>query len=132
MTSASMRDSHLSSTTMERTSASLSERYFSARSVCIALWPSATVLVAASLVYGYGIGHVTTLGPIVVRREFGAAAFGATYGSAATVIQVVSALGPALFGVLRDAFGGYAVVLGAASLCTMLGAGLLLSGRRAS
>ena len=96
----------------------------------IALSPAPAVLIAASLVYGYGIGHVTTLGPVVVRREFGAAAFGATYGSAATVIQVVSALGPALFGVLRDAFDGYAVVLGAAALTTTLGAAVLLLGRR--
>ncbi len=98
----------------------------------IALWPSAAVLIAASLVYGYGIGHVTTLGPIIIRREFGAAAFGATYGSAATVIQFVSALGPAIFGVLRDGFGGYGVVLGAAALCTTAGAMVLLLGRRAS
>ncbi len=98
----------------------------------IGFFPSPAVLVAASLVYGYGIGHVTTLGPVVVRREFGALAFGATYGSAATVIQFVSALGPAIFGVLRDGFGGYGVVLGAASLCTALGALTLLLGRRAS
>jgi MFS family permease len=98
----------------------------------IALFPSPAVLVGASLVYGYGIGHVTTLGPVVVRREFGALAFGATYGSAATVIQLVSALGPAIFGVLRDSFGGYGLVLGAASLCTALGALTLLLGRRAS
>lgn len=97
----------------------------------IAIAPStAAVLIAASLVYGYGIGHVTTLGPVVIRREFGAAAFGATYGTAATVIQFVSALGPALFGILRDAFGGYGLVLGAAALCTTLGAGTLLLGKR--
>ncbi len=95
----------------------------------IAFFPSPAVLIAASLVYGYGIGHVTTLGPVVVRREFGALAFGATYGSAATVIQFVSALGPAIFGVLRDGFGGYGVVLGAASLCTAMGALMLLMGR---
>jgi MFS family permease len=97
----------------------------------LALFPSPAVLVAASLVYGYGIGHVTTLGPVVVRREFGATAFGATYGSAATVIQLVSALGPALFGVLRDAFGGYGPVLSAAALCTAVGGGVLVMGRRA-
>ena len=96
----------------------------------IALSPAASVLIVASLVYGYGIGHVTTLGPVVVRREFGAAAFGATYGSAATVIQFVSALGPAIFGVLRDSFGGYGMVLGAAALCTATGAAVLTLGRR--
>jgi hypothetical protein len=40
---------------------------------------------------------------------------GLPYRSAATVIQFVSALGPAVFTVLRDAFGGYGVVPGAAS-----------------
>lgn len=67
-----------------------------------------------------------------MRREFGALAFGATYGSTATVIQFVSALGLAIFGVLRDSFGGCGVVLGAASLCTGMGALTLLVGRRAS
>lgn len=100
----------------------------SAALLAIAVWPTAAVLIAASLVYGYGIGHVTTLGPVVVRREFGAAAFGATYGTAATVIQFTSAFGPALFGFLRDGFGGYAPGLGIAAAVTMSGCLALLIG----
>ena len=96
----------------------------------VALWPTASVLVAASLVYGYGIGHVTTLGPVVVRREFGAAAFGATYGAAATVIQLTSAFGPALLGFLRDGFGGYGPGLAVASVVTAAASLALLTGRR--
>jgi MFS family permease len=99
--------------------------------LAIALWPTASVLIAASLVYGYGIGHVTTLGPVMVRREFGAAAFGATYGAAATVIQLTSAFGPALFGLLRDSFGGYGPGLAIASLVTALGGFSLFIGSRA-
>lgn len=98
--------------------------------LAIALWPSVPVLVAASLVYGYGIGHVTTLAPVVVRREFGAAAFGATYGSAATAIQLASAFGPALFGLLRDGFGGYGPGLAIAALATLAGGLALLAGSR--
>lgn len=98
--------------------------------LALALWPDAPVLIAASLVYGYCIGQVTTLGPVVVRREFGAAAFGATYGSAATVIQFTSAFGPALLGFLRDAFGGYGLGLAIAALCTAIGCLVLLAGRR--
>jgi len=97
--------------------------------LAIALWPTAPVLVAASLVYGYGIGHVTTLGPVVVRREFGAAAFGATYGAAATVIQLVSAFGPALLGFLRDGFGGYGPGLVLASIITTMSCLTLFVGR---
>lgn len=99
--------------------------------LAIALWPTAPVLIAASLVYGYGIGHVTTLGPVVVRREFGAAAFGATYGAAATAIQLTSAFGPALFGLLRDSFDGYGPGLAIASLVTALGGFSLFIGSRA-
>ena len=98
--------------------------------LAIAWAPSVPVLVAASLVYGYGIGHVTTLGPVVVRREFGAAAFGATYGSAATAIQFTSAFGPALFGVLRDGFGGYGPGLAIAALGTLAAALSLAIGGR--
>ncbi|MDP2376685.1 MFS transporter [Reyranella sp.] len=96
--------------------------------LAIGLWPTVPVLIGASLVYGYGIGHVTTLGPVVVRREFGAAAFGATYGTAATVIQLTSAFGPMLFGLLRDAFGGYGPGLAIASAVTLAGCFALLVG----
>ena len=96
----------------------------------IALFPSISVLVGASLVYGYGIGHVTTLGPVVVRREFGAAAFGATYGTAATIIQLTSAFGPALFGILRDGFGGYRPGLALAAVGTLVGCAALFAGGR--
>jgi len=94
----------------------------------MALWPTMPVLVGASLVYGYGIGHITTLGPIVVRREFGAAAFGATYGTAATVIQFTSAFGPAIIGLLRDSFGGYRPGLAIASAVTLAGCAILFTG----
>lgn len=98
--------------------------------LAMAVWPTVPVLVVASLIYGYGIGHVTTLGPVVVRREFGAAAFGATYGAAATAIQLTSAFGPALLGFLRDGFGGYGPGLAMASIITTIGCLALFAGRR--
>lgn len=102
----------------------------SAALLCLAAWPTVPVLITSSLIYGYGIGHITTLGPVVVRREFGAKAFGATYGTAATAIQLTSALGPAALGILRDAFGGYSAGLAIASASTMVGClALLLGGR---
>ncbi len=99
--------------------------------LAIAFWPVVPVLVLASLVYGYGIGHVTTLGPVVVRREFGAAAFGTTYGTAATVIQLTSAFGPAMFGFLRDGFGGYGPGFVIAAIVTLIGCASLFIGGRA-
>ncbi|MBS0547571.1 MAG: MFS transporter [Proteobacteria bacterium] len=96
----------------------------------LAVWPTVPVLIAASLVYGYGIGHITTLGPIVVRREFGAAAFGTTYGKAASVIQLTSAFGPAAIGVLRDTFGGYRPGLAIAAGVTLVACAILHAGGR--
>ncbi|NQW49769.1 MAG: MFS transporter [Rhodospirillales bacterium] len=96
--------------------------------LAIALWPTVPVLIVGSLVYGYGIGHVTTLGPVVIRREFGAAAFGVTYGTAATVIQLTSAFGPAMFGFLRDGFGGYGPGFVIAAVVTLIGCASLFAG----
>lgn len=96
----------------------------------IALFPSATVLIAMSLVYGFCLGQITTLSPIVVRREFGAAAFGAIYGVTGTVIQFCSAFGPAFYGVLVDLFGGYGPVLAVAAGFELAAALVLMMGRR--
>lgn len=78
-------------------------------------FPDAAVLIGASLAYGFCLGQITTLSPIVVRREFGSASYGAIYSVAATVIQLSSAFGPALYGFLRDLFGGYGPVLAIAA-----------------
>ena len=73
---------------------------------------------------------VTTLSPVIIRREFGALSFGAIYGAAATLIQFTSAFGPGLFGVLRDAFASYRPGLAAAALVNTVAALVLVSGRR--
>lgn len=79
------------------------------------LWPNVPVLIPVSLIYGFCLGQITTLSPIVVRREFGAEAFGAIYGVAGTAMQLCSAFGPLFYGVLVGWFGGYAAVLGVAA-----------------
>jgi MFS family permease len=81
----------------------------------MAAYPDAPTLIATSLVYGFCLGQITTLSPIVTRREFGAASYGAIYSIAATIIQLSSAFGPALYGVLRDLLGGYGPVLAIAA-----------------
>ena len=95
----------------------------------MAFFPSVAVLIGMSLIYGFCLGQITTLSPIVVRREVGAAAFGAIYGIAGTVIQFCSAFGPAFFGVLVDLFGGYEPVLAVAAGFELSAALVLLAGR---
>ena len=95
----------------------------------LALVPGAAMLIGASLAYGFCLGQITTLSPIVVRREFGAASFGAIYSVAATVTQFSSAFGPALYGVLRDLFGGYGPVLCIAAAVELTAMATVLAGR---
>jgi predicted MFS family arabinose efflux permease len=95
----------------------------------MALAPIAPVLVLLSMVYGFCLGQITTLSPIVVRREFGAEAFGAVYGVAGTVIQLSSAFGPALYGVARDALGSYPPVLVIAAGFELAALVVVLAGR---
>ncbi|MGD9946057.1 MAG: MFS transporter [Burkholderiaceae bacterium] len=97
--------------------------------LAMALWPAAPVLIAASIGYGLGIGVITTMGPVIVRREFGAASFAVVYGLAASLLQLISASGPALFGTLRDAFGSYQPALALAALIDVLALVVLLAGR---
>jgi cyanate permease len=81
------------------------------------LFPVPSVLIGASIVFGLTVGNVTTLSPIIVRREFGAQAFGLVFGVASCGIQLATALGPSFYGLLHDAFGSYdPALIGAAAL----------------
>lgn len=94
----------------------------------MALWPAPAMLVAGSVAMGLTIGNVTTLAPIIVRREFGAASFGAVYGIASCVIQLATALGPSFYGLLHDAFDGYRLPLLLAAAADVVATGVVLSG----
>jgi MFS family permease len=94
------------------------------------LFPVPPVLIGASIVFGLTVGQVTTLSPIIVRREFGAQAFGLVFGAASCGIQLATALGPGFYGLLHDAFDSYhPALLGAAGL-DVVAAGLVIAGRR--
>jgi predicted MFS family arabinose efflux permease len=98
--------------------------------VLIATAPGAPVLVGMTFVYGFCLGQITTLSPIIVRREFGAASFGTVYGVAGTVIQLSSAFGPALYGIARDLLGSYPPVLAIAAGFEFAALAVVLAGGR--
>jgi MFS family permease len=85
-----------------------------------------------TFVYGFCLGQISTLSPIVVRREFGAASFGTVYGVAGTAIQLSSAFGPALYGIARDLLGSYPPVLTIAAGFELAALAVILAGGRLS
>ena len=96
----------------------------------IVIAPGAPVLIGMTFAYGFCLGQITTLSPIIVRREFGASSFGTVYGVAGTVIQMSSAFGPALYGIARDLFGSYPPVLVIAAGLELAALATVLAGGR--
>ena len=90
----------------------------------------AWALVVGVLSYGLTAGNTTTLPPVIVRREFGAVSFGAVFGIAAMLIQIMSAMGPAFFGVLHDLSGSYQLPLGLAAILNVVAAIVIMTGRK--
>ena len=96
----------------------------------MAVFTGPTGLMLASVAYGLTVGNLTTLSPIVVRREFGATSFGQVFGLAASLIAFASAFGPGLFGAIRDATGSYGPALLLAGALNLVAAGAIIGGRR--
>jgi len=89
----------------------------------------AWALIVAVLGFGLSAGSITTLPPLIVRREFGASSFGAIFGVAAMLMQLMSSIGPAFFGVLYDLSAGYQLPLGLAAGLNFFAATVILRGR---
>jgi predicted MFS family arabinose efflux permease len=77
----------------------------------MAAWPSPTALVAASLVFGLGVGNLITFPPLLAREEFGQRSFGTVFGLVGAATQAGVALGPGLMGLLHDLLGSYQTAL---------------------
>src|SRR4051794_9293396 len=75
-------------------------------------WTTDTaVLFMACAVYGFSIGNLITLPPLIIHREFEPADFGAVLGLSTAICGIVSAFGPGIVGFVRGATGGYAAAL---------------------
>lgn len=98
--------------------------------VAMSMMTTPVGLLLTSVCYGLTIGNVTTLSPIIARREFGAASFGAVYGVVASAIAFVTAFGPGLYGILRDALGSYGPVLMVAGIMNVFAALIIVWGGR--
>jgi MFS family permease len=79
----------------------------------LAIWQtdSVPVILAASAVFGFSVGNLITLPPLIIHREFSAASFVVVMGLSTAISGTVGALGPALIGVVRGWSGDYDAAL---------------------
>jgi MFS family permease len=83
----------------------------------IAWTTDAAVLLVACAMFGFSIGNLITLPPLIIHREFEPADFGTVFGLSTSVCGIVSAFGPGVVGFLRAMAGGYTAAL---MLCVTL------------
>jgi MFS family permease len=74
--------------------------------VAISQTDSAPVLFAACAVFGFSVGNLITLPPLIIHREFDAAAFTMVMGLSGAVSGITGAFGPALVGLVHGLSGG--------------------------
>ncbi len=94
----------------------------------IAMANSALALIIGILLFGFNVGNLTTLPALIVRREFGAVSFGKVFGITGTFMQLISALGPAIFGLMHDQTGSYSLAIALAAGLMLIGAVLIVAG----
>lgn len=73
------------------------------------------MLVLVALTIGLGFGAESDVIALFISRYFGQRAFAAIYGYLLAAFLVGSSIGPALFGFVRDASGGYGAVMAIAT-----------------
>lgn len=79
--------------------------------LAIAQAADTSILFVACAAYGFSIGNLITLPPLIIHREFEQAAFSTVLGLSTAVGGIISALGPGLVGFVRGATGGYTAAL---------------------
>jgi cyanate permease len=93
---------------------------------------NATILIGACAAYGLSVGNVITLPSLIIQREFDPRSFGLLVGLSTAICQILYAAGPGLLGLLRDITGSYVVPFLICAALDLLGAGIILAGRRAT
>jgi hypothetical protein len=86
-------------------------------------------LYAGCLLFGSGVGNVTTLPALIVHREFRADQFAPVVSLVTATNQVTFAFAPSVLGVLRDVTGGYGAPLMLCMVLQLVAATVVLLGR---
>ena len=79
----------------------------------LTIWQTDDVrlVLAASAVFGFSVGNLITLPPLIIHREFEAASFTVVMGLFTAISGTIGALGPGLIGLMRGWSGDYGAAL---------------------
>jgi MFS family permease len=100
-------------------------------SLLLAFGNSALVLGLGCVLFGLGVGNLTSLPPLIAQREFRPADVGTVVALVVATNQAVFAFAPAIFGWLRDATESYLVAFCLAAAVQLAAALIVACGRTA-
>ena len=109
------------------TSASLASQ--AAALLIILATDSVLVVWAACALFGFSVGNIITLPPLIINREFSAASFTVVMGLANAISGTVGSLGPALLGLVRGWSGDYHMALVLCIALELVAAALVIERR---
>jgi predicted MFS family arabinose efflux permease len=98
----------------------------------LALGEGVAPLALGCVLFGLGVGNVTSLPPLIAQREFRPADAGTVVALVTAINQAVFAFAPAIFGGLREITGAYVEVFLAGAVLQGAAAGIVVLGRRFS
>jgi MFS family permease len=102
-----------------------------AGSLLLAFGSGGVPLALGCVLFGLGVGNITSLAPLIAQREFKAGDVGTVVALVMAINQAVFAFGPATFGWLRDWTGNYVAAFALAAVVQIAAAVVVGSGRPA-
>jgi cyanate permease len=89
-------------------------------------------LTLGCVLFGLGIGNLTSLPPLIVQREFERADVATAVALIIAINQAVFAFAPAIIGAMRDTTADYQLPFALIALIQILAAVIILLGRRST
>ncbi len=98
-------------------------------SLLLAFGDGSVSLVLGCMMFGLGVGNLTSLPPLIAQREFRPADVGTAVALVVAINQAVFAFAPAIFGWLRDATESYIAAFSLAAVAQVAAALIVVYGR---
>ena len=96
----------------------------------LALADHTAPLLIGCVLFGLGVGNLTSMPPLIAQKTFAPADVGTVVALLTSVNQAVFALAPAAIGLVRDATNSYAVPFVIAAAVQVVAALIVVYGRR--